>query len=108
MLSWAILWDVFKVAVFPVLGLLYAIFKQKLAKVDADLEKLAIANSDLEKKIIKMETSFVTQDQLRELFSTLLTSMEKGNTTLEARLEKTMDLKINPIKEMLTKLVDKK
>lgn len=108
MLSWAILWDVVKVAVFPFLGLLYAIFKQKLAKVDTDLEKLTIANSNLEKKIIKMEASFVTQDQLRELFANLLSNMEKGNSTLESRLEKTMDLKINPIKDMLSKLIDKK
>lgn len=108
MFSWVILWDVIKVAVFPVLGLLYAMFKQKLAKVDSDIEKLTVANSNLEKKIIKMEASFVTQDQLRELFANLLSSMEKGNNTLEARLEKTMDLKINPIKDMLSKLIDKK
>lgn len=108
MLSWAVLWDVIKVAVFPVLGLLYAMAKQKLAKQDEDIEKLHQAHELLDRKMIKMEATFVTQDQLQKLFTDLLVNMEKGNDVLERRLEKTMDLKIDPIKEMLSKLVDKR
>lgn len=108
MLSWPILWDIVKVAVFPVLGLIYAILQQKLTRMDSDIEKLTMANSDLEKKIIKMESSFVTQDQMRDLFQEFLSNLEKSNNTLETRIEKTMDLKIGPVKDMLSKLIDKK
>lgn len=108
MLSWAILWDVVKVTVFPIVGILYAIFKQKVNRLDQDIEKLTIANSNLEKKMIQMEATFVTQDQMRELFSSFISNLEKSNSTLETRIEKTMDLKIGPLKDMLSKLVDKK
>lgn len=108
MLSWPILWDIVKVAVFPVLGLIYAIFQQKLSRMDSDIEKLSMAKLDLEKKIIKMESSFVTQDQMRDLFQEFLSNLEKSNNTLETRIEKTMDLKIGPVKDMLSKLIDKK
>lgn len=108
MISWAILWDITKVAILPVIGLLYHMFKQKLTKLDSDIEKLQSDHELLERKLIKMEATFVTQDQLQKLFTDLLTNMEKGNDVLEKRLEKTMDLKIDPLKEMLTKLVDKR
>lgn len=107
MLSWAVLWDVTKVAVFPVLGLLYAMFRQKLDKQDGEIEKLQQEVELLDRKMIKMEATFVTQDQLQKLFTDLLVSMEKGNEVLEKRLEKTMDLKIDPLKNMITQLVNK-
>lgn len=108
MLSWAVLWDVVKVAVFPVLGILYAMFRDKLKKQDESIAKLQEENELLDRKMIKMEATFVTQEQLQKLFGDLLISMEKGNDVLERRLEKTMDLKIDPIKDMLSKLVDKR
>ncbi len=108
MLSWAILWDVIKVAVFPVLGLVYAVIKQKITKLDTDIEKLEAQNTLLEKKLIRMEATFVTHDQMRELFTDLLTNMEKSNEVLEKRLEKTMDLKIDPLKDMISKLVNRR
>lgn len=108
MFSWAILWDVFKVAILPVLGLVYAIIKQKISKMDSDIAKLQEENKLLEHKMIKMESTFVTQDQLQKIFTDLLVNMEKGNDILEKRLEKTMDLKIDPLKDMLSSLVNKR
>jgi hypothetical protein len=107
MLSWAILWDVVKVAVFPVIGILYAMFRDKLRKQDEAITKIQDDYDTLNRTMIKMEATFVTQEQLQKLFGDLLVSMEKGNDVLERRLEKTMDLKIDPLKDMLTKLVDK-
>lgn len=108
MISWAIIWDLVKVAVFPVIGLLWAIFRDKLKKQDEAMSKLQENQELLDRKLIKMEATFVTQEQLQKLFGDLLVSMEKGNDVLERRLEKTMDLKIDPIKDMLSKLVDKR
>ncbi len=108
MLSWAIIWDVVKVAVFPVLGILYAMFRDKLKKQDESIAKLQEENELLDRKMIKMEATFVTQEQLQKLFGDLIVNMEKGNDVLERRIEKTMDLKIDPIKDMLAKLVDKR
>lgn len=108
MLSWAIMWDVIKVVAFPIIGIVFAIVQQKFAKFATDIEKLQSQNSLLEKKMIRMEATFVTHDQMRELFTDLLTNMEKSNEVLEKRLEKTMDLKIDPLKDMLSKLVNKR
>lgn len=108
MLSWAIMWDVIKVVAFPIIGIIFAIVQQKFAKFAADIEKLESQNSLLDKKMIRMEATFVTHDQMRELFTDLLTNMEKSNEVLEKRLEKTMDLKIDPLKDMLSKLVNKR
>lgn len=108
MLSWAILWDVVKVSVIPMLGLIWAIIKQKISKLDHKIEKLEEQNNLLDKKLIKMEATFVTHDQLRELFGELMTNMEKGTDSLERRIDKTMDLKIDPLKDLLTKFVDKR
>lgn len=108
MLSWAILWDVIKVAIFPVVGLLYTMVKQKINKLDTDIEKLQVKSDLLEKQIIRMETTFVTQDQLRHLLGDFLQNMEKANELLEKRIDKTMDLKIDPIKDLLSQLVDKR
>lgn len=108
MLSWVVVWDVFKVAIFPVVGLLYAMFKQKIVRLEHNIDVLTQTSIDLDKKLIRLENTMVTQEQVRDLLASIQKSMEKSNEGLEKRLEKTIDLNISPLKDLISKLVDKK
>lgn len=108
MLSWAIVWDVFKFAIFPVVGIIWSVFKYKVMKLEKDIDELKKVSTDFDRKMIKLESSMVTQEQLREFLESIQRSMEKGNDGLEKRLEKTIDLTMTPIKESLAQLASKK
>lgn len=108
MLSWAIVWDVFKFAIFPVVAIIWQVFKYKVIKLEEDIDDLKKLSNDFDRKMIKLESSMVTQEQLREFLESIQKSVEKGNEGLEKRLEKTIDLTMTPIKESLAQLATKK
>lgn len=106
-ISLAFLWDLTKALVFPVMAILYAIFSSKINKTDKDIDEIKENQVDMDKRFIQLQASAVTQQQLAVMLQDLIKNMEKNQDGLEKRLEKTIDLNIKPLKDILTQMSSK-
>lgn len=98
------LWDVAKEAIIPLLGIIWAFFKQKIDKLEEDIQKSEDKFRDLEKKVVFVESTYATKAELAQMLNQINSTLLNNNSTLEQKIEKIMDLKNAPIQMMLEEL----
>ena len=106
-MSWIDAWSFAKDAVFPLIGILWAFFKQKIDKLQEDIEDNEDKCKDLEKKLVIMESTYATKAEVTALLQSIQQTLINNGSTLEARIEKIMDLKNEPLKVMLEEVYRK-
>lgn len=107
MLSLDTLWDFFKSLGLPLIAVAWGLFKSKSNKLEKDIEGLKSSIEAIEKDNIQTKATYATKTELNKLLVEINRSLQENNVSLEGRLEKLMDLKNAPIKDLLARLVDK-
>lgn len=97
-------WGFAKDAVFPLLAILWAFCKQKMDKLEDDLEENEDKCRDLEKKLLFVESTYATKAEVTAMLNTINQTLINNNTNLETRIERIMDFKNAPIKVMIEDL----
>lgn len=103
-MSWLDAWGFAKDAVFPLLAILWAFFKQKMEKLEDDIEENEDKCRDLEKKLLFVESTYATKAEVTAMLNTINQTLINNNSNLESRIERIMDLKNTPIKVMIEEL----
>lgn len=100
-MNWNDIWGIAKDAIIPLVGVITAFFKQKLDKMEEDIEDGEKKFAELEKKIVYVESTYATKAELTQMLNQINSTLMSNNNTLELKIEKIMDLKNAPIKMML-------
>lgn len=97
-------WDVIKEGVIPIVAVIGGYFLKEIDKIKDDCEKKEEQINELEKKVIFVESTYATKAEVAAMLSSINTTLLNNNNSLEAKIEKLMDLKNLPIKVMLEEL----
>jgi len=100
-MNWSDIWGIAKDAIIPLVGIIGAFFKQKIDKLEEDIEQAQDSYRELEKKVVFVESTYATKAELTQMLNQINSTLMNNNTTLEQKIEKIMDLKNAPIKLML-------
>jgi len=100
-MNWSDIWGIAKDAIIPLVGIIGAFFKQKIDKLEEDIEESQQSYRELEKKVVFVESTYATKAELTQMLNQINSTLMNNNTTLEQKIEKIMDLKNAPIKLML-------
>lgn len=100
-MNWNDIWDIAKGAIIPLVGVITAFFKQKIDKMEEDIEDSEKKFTELEKKVVYVESTYATKAELTQMLNQINSTLMNNNSTLEQKIEKIMDLKNAPIKMML-------
>ncbi len=100
-MNWSDIWGIAKDAIIPLVGIIGAFFKQKIDKLEEDIEESQNSYRELEKKVVFVESTYATKAELTQMLNQINSTLMNNNTTLEQKIEKIMDLKNAPIKLML-------
>lgn len=106
-MSWIDAWSFAKDAVFPLIAILWAFFKQRIDKLQDDIEENEDKCKDLEKKLILVESTYATKAEVTAILQSIQQTLINNGTTLESRIEKIMDLKIETMKALIDDLQDR-
>lgn len=86
-LSLAFLSEVAKFIIFPIVGVVWAFGKSKIAKIESDIERNRKNNAELREKIVHLEAVAVTSDKLETALNSLLAKIKEENTNLEVKFK---------------------
>lgn len=100
-MNWSDIWGIAKDAIIPLVGIIGAFFKQKIDKLEEDIEESQQSYRELEKKVVFVESTYAIKAELTQMLNQINSTLMNNNTTLEQKIEKIMDLKNAPIKLML-------
>lgn len=100
-MNWDDVWSVAEHAVIPLVTIIGGVFKQKLDKLQEELEKAQDKNTEVEKKILYVESTYATKAELAQMLNQINSTLLNNNSVLEQKIEKIMDLKNAPIRVML-------
>lgn len=109
-MTWIDAWGFAKDAVFPLIAILWAFFKQKVDSLEDDIEENEDKCRDLEKKLVVVESTYATKAEVTAMLNTINQTIMQNSNSLESRIERIMDLKNTPIKvvlEDIQKRIDK-
>lgn len=107
-LSWDSIWDLVKTLILPIVGFVWFYLQKRQDVVETEIKDLQSSVEAIEKDNIQIKANYATKTELNRLIAEINRSLQENNVALEIRLEKIIDLKNEPIKTMLIKLVDKK
>lgn len=97
MLSFAIIWDFVKVAIIPIIGVLFSIFYQKFKRYDADIERLKDENRKLNETMVRLDANAVTKKEIEAIIQ-----------HLEQSIDKTISLNLKPLEQTIERYFSKK
>lgn len=100
-MNWNDVWEIAKDAIIPLVAIIGGFFKQKIDKLEEDIEESQDSYRDLEKKVVFVESTYATKAELTQMLNQINSTLLNNNTALEHKIEKIMDLKNAPIKMML-------
>lgn len=103
-MTWIDAWGFAKDAVFPLIAILWAFFKQKVDSLEDDIEENEDKCRELEKKLLFVESTYATKAEVTAMLNAINQTLLTSSNNLESRIEKIMDLKNTPIKIMLEEL----
>lgn len=94
-MTWLTLIEIFKTAILPVIGVLWAVFWNKIKKFDAEIDKLKIECAELRIDVARLSAEMVTRDDMDTMLK-----------EFEARIDKTIALNLKPISDLLNRFMD--
>ncbi|QHJ85730.1 MAG: hypothetical protein [Cystoviridae sp.] len=103
-MTWIDAWGFAKDAVFPLIAILWAFFKQKVDSLEDDIEENEDKCRELEKKLLFVESTYATKAEVTAMLNAINQTLMTSSNSLESRIEKIMDLKNTPIKIVLEEL----
>lgn len=103
-MTWIDAWGFAKDAVFPLIAILWAFFKQKVDGLEDDIEENEDKCRELEKKLLFVESTYATKAEVTAMLNAINQTLMTSSNSLESRIEKIMDLKNTPIKIVLEEL----
>lgn len=96
MLSVAMLWDVLKVVLFPLVGAIWVIISKKISALEVGISKVKDESQILKEDLIRLEERAVTKEELQKLMN-----------EFEIRIDKTIAQNLKPLEILIKQAITK-
>jgi hypothetical protein len=96
MLSYAIIWDVLKVAFFPLVGAIWVSITRKISNLENGIARVKEESTLLKQDLIRLEERAVTKEELQKLLN-----------EFEVRIDKTIAQNLKPLEVLIKQAITK-